>query len=81
MSGLAAVLQDVSVTYPGEARVALSGVDLIIAAGMRLAVIGESGSGKSTLTLALAGLLPGDASMKGRIDWPGLERAPRNGAG
>jgi manganese transport system ATP-binding protein len=40
--------------------VALTGVDLDIAAGSSLAVIGPNGSGKSTLLNALAGVVPHD---------------------
>lgn len=79
MSGLAVSLHGLSAAYPGAARAALSGVDLAIAAGTRLAIIGESGSGKSTLALALAGLLPEEAQISGRIDWQGPERTPRSG--
>ena len=79
MSGLAVALSGLSVAHAGAARPALSGIDLAIAAGTRLAVIGESGSGKSTLALALAGLLPDDASVEGRLAWPGLGRAPLAG--
>ena len=79
MSGLAVALSGLSVAHAGAARPALSGIDLAIAAGTRLAVIGESGSGKSTLALALAGLLPAEARVDGRIAWPGLARAPLPG--
>lgn len=77
MSRLLARLSDVSVAYGGAA--ALASVTLDIVAGERLAVIGESGSGKSTLALALAGLLPDNTGLSGRIEWPGLDHAPKPG--
>jgi energy-coupling factor transport system ATP-binding protein len=42
--------------YPGGTR-ALSGVDLHVGAGVRLAVVGQNGSGKSTLARHFNGLL------------------------
>jgi manganese transport system ATP-binding protein len=45
-------------------RLALTGVDLEVAAGTTVAVIGPNGSGKSTLLAAVAGLVPAAA---GRI--------------
>jgi peptide/nickel transport system ATP-binding protein len=77
MSPLLARLFDVSVAYGGG--VALASVTLDMVVGERLAVIGESGSGKSTLALALAGLLPDNARLSGRIEWPGLGHAPQPG--
>ena len=64
------------VRYAGAAEPALSGIDLAVFEGERLAIVGESGSGKSTLALAIAGLLPHGTQMEGRIDWPGLGPAP-----
>ncbi len=63
----------------GKDAPALAGIDLSLGKGERIAVIGESGSGKSTLALAIAGLLPRDALVDGRITWSGLTRPPRNG--
>jgi len=67
------------VHYAGNATPALDAVGFEITAGERLAVIGESGSGKSTLALAIAGLLPPEALISGRIDWPGPGRPPAPG--
>ena len=47
---------DVSFTYPGAARTALSGIDLTIKPGERLALVGENGAGKTTLVRLLLGL-------------------------
>jgi cobalt/nickel transport system ATP-binding protein len=46
----------VSHTYPGDVR-ALTGLDLKIEAGRRLAILGANGSGKTTLLLHLNGTL------------------------
>jgi thiamine transport system ATP-binding protein len=48
----------------------LNGLDLSVAAGEVLAVLGPSGSGKSSLLSALAGLLPLDA---GTISFDGID--------
>ncbi len=69
-------LAGLGVRYPGAAEPALAEVDLAVAEGERLAIVGESGSGKSTLALAIAGLLPVGTRIDGRIEWPGLGRAP-----
>ena len=65
MSALLARLSGLTVAYraDGQPTAALEAVDLDIVAGERLAIIGESGSGKSTLALALAGLLPDNATV------------------
>ncbi|GAA4206586.1 ABC transporter ATP-binding protein [Actinocatenispora rupis] len=50
--------------HPGAPTPALSDVDLTVAAGEALAVLGHNGSGKSTLALLLGGLLaPGVGSV------------------
>lgn len=48
--------RDVSFTYPGEDRPALRNVNLRIAPGERVAIIGRVGSGKSTLQRLILGL-------------------------
>ncbi|HCU87014.1 MAG TPA: D-xylose ABC transporter ATP-binding protein [Verrucomicrobiales bacterium] len=58
-------VEQVSKQFPGVK--ALSGVDLTLAAGEVLAVIGENGAGKSTLMKILAGVQPPD-SGEIRID-------------
>jgi peptide/nickel transport system ATP-binding protein len=66
-----ASIRDLTVTYRRDGRevAVLKDISFDIAAGERLAIIGESGSGKSTLALAIAGLLPASSGIDGRIDW------------
>lgn len=73
-------LRDLSVTYRGAPSPALQPLSLTLAAGERLAVIGESGSGKSTLARAIAGLLPPGARTDGKVEWPALDRKPKPGS-
>ncbi|MEU0122819.1 thiol reductant ABC exporter subunit CydD [Streptomyces albidoflavus] len=46
-------LRGVAVRHPGQARDALTGIDLTVAEGRRIAVVGPSGSGKTTLAQLL----------------------------
>jgi iron complex transport system ATP-binding protein len=62
---------------PGQpARMVLAGVDLAIARGEQVALVGGNGAGKTTLLRAMAGL---DAPAAGRIAWRGAT-LPRGAA-
>ncbi|MEP6563872.1 MAG: ABC transporter ATP-binding protein, partial [Mesorhizobium sp.] len=67
-------IRDLTVSYRRDGGVvtALKNISFNVAAGERLAIIGESGSGKSTLALAIAGLLPASSLITGNIERPGL---------
>ena len=58
-----AVLQDVRFSYDGGTTWALDGVNLSIAPGERVAVVGANGSGKSTLGRIIAGLAAPDSGI------------------
>ncbi|MEU2721105.1 ABC transporter ATP-binding protein [Streptomyces smyrnaeus] len=77
-------LRGVTFAYgPGAAPV-LTGLDLTVPAGGRLAVVGPSGAGKSTLALLVAGLLhpsAGEISVHGQPAVPGRLRAAEQLAG
>ena len=55
-------LQDVAITFGGAPL--LAGVDLTIAAGERLCLVGRNGSGKSTLLRIAAGLIEPDRGTR-----------------
>ena len=58
-------IEGLSVEFPGHQ--AVKHLDLSIARGETLALVGESGCGKSTTALALMRLLPRQAKLSGRI--------------
>ena len=61
---------DVSFSYPGVATPALHHIDLHIAPGSKLALVGENGAGKTTLIKLLTGLYE---PTSGRILLDGLD--------
>jgi ATP-binding cassette, subfamily B, bacterial len=62
--------EDVSFSYPGAVEPALSHIDLHIAPGSKLALVGENGAGKTTLIKLLTGLYQ---PTSGRILLDGLD--------
>ncbi|MFD7728915.1 thiol reductant ABC exporter subunit CydD [Kitasatospora phosalacinea] len=64
-------VRELTVRWPGAGRDALCGVDLELAAGRRIAVVGASGSGKTTLAQALLRFVEPSAGavlLAGRTD-------------
>ncbi|MCB9651451.1 MAG: ABC transporter ATP-binding protein [Deltaproteobacteria bacterium] len=61
----------VTVGPPDRRVTAVDGIDLSVAPGEVVAVVGESGCGKSTLLRAVCGLLPRDATLEGTLAWDG----------
>jgi ATP-binding cassette subfamily B protein len=64
--------EQVTYTYPGQERAVLDGLELRIAAGRSLAIVGENGAGKTTLVTLLARLRDPTA---GRISVDGIDLA------
>ncbi len=75
-------LRDVGFSYP-DGVPALAGINLSIAAGERIAILGANGAGKSTLLLQLNGLLRGSGmiSVDGLVLAPATLRAVRQRVG
>jgi len=68
-------IRDLHVAYATDRGMlgAVDGVDLAVAAGESLGVVGESGCGKSTIGRSLLGLLPAGATMSGSVRLRGEE--------
>ena len=54
-------------------RVAVRGISFDVAADRTVALVGESGSGKSVSAMAILGLLPDNARIRGSIRFAGVE--------
>ena len=67
--------EKVSVTFAGETRPVLTGVDLSIPEGELVLVIGRTGSGKTTLLRAVNGLVPhfSGGTLTGRVTVDGRD--------
>jgi peptide/nickel transport system ATP-binding protein len=68
-------VRDLHVSFPSESGPvrAVRGVSYALAPGEVLGIVGESGSGKSVSSLAVMGLLPSTADIKGSILFRGKE--------
>lgn len=66
-------VSDLSVTFGRRRAVAVDSISFELAEGQRLGIIGESGSGKTVTALAVMGLLPETARVKGSIILDGRE--------
>ena len=69
-------VQDLRVAFGADAVV--DGVSFELAAGERLAIIGESGSGKTLTALAVIGLTPDTATVSGSVMFGGAELLGRS---
>lgn len=76
MNDALVVIKALGKTFPaadGQVTNVLSGIDCVIEAQARIALIGPSGSGKSTLLHIIGGFVPPTA---GDVSWPGLGTQP-----
>ncbi|WOX15277.1 ABC transporter ATP-binding protein [Streptomyces sp. N50] len=67
------ILQVTDLDVHFDGRPAVRGVGLTLERGEVLGLVGESGSGKSATALAVLGLLPGNATVRGSVRLDGQE--------
>jgi ATP-binding cassette, subfamily B, bacterial len=65
-------VRDLTFTYPSRQQPSLRDINIDIAAGQVVALVGENGSGKTTLAKLMAGLY---RPQEGRISWDGQDLA------
>ncbi len=66
-------MRGLDVSFGGGRLRAVRGIDLDIAGGEVLGLVGESGSGKSVAALAVLGLLPPSARVRGEVSVDGVQ--------
>ncbi|MEU6575195.1 ABC transporter ATP-binding protein [Streptomyces sp. NPDC046805] len=74
-SGAVLEVEDLSVEFPTDDGIvrAVRGVGYRLEPRESLGIVGESGSGKSVTALAVMGLLPGSARVRGSVRFEGTE--------
>ena len=80
MSGPLLSVRGLEVRFPSGVT-AVRGIDLDVAAGESVAILGESGSGKSVTGKAVMGLIDPPAGVRGSIRFDGAELVGRSDAG
>jgi oligopeptide/dipeptide ABC transporter ATP-binding protein len=72
-SGAVLEVKDLTVEFPTDDGIvhAVRGVSFTLEPGQVLGIVGESGSGKSVTSLAIMGLLPRSARVRGEVNFQG----------
>ena len=69
-------VDDLTVTATGSTTALLGPINIELAAGEKLGIIGESGSGKSLTALSIMGLLPDGVRASGSVTVDATVSAP-----